>query len=435
MDSRLDMFLKGEVMKRDISDYSLRYTGLGYVWMQNDSLLGKMFTKDKFDSKISTILRNPASSEFLIKGLKSWYLPTSSVKVNCIQGQPFDTYAMLSPQKNTLIWCEIHVNSLPSPKVLIKERVGNTESCPANYYLIELLPGLKLHAISPPQCEPFTVNRNDYGAAIIATRFETHKYSDHSHKSGEKESGMLISAASEGEGKYLDDVLFHGEIVDLKGFDFYGSPIWEVECKLDFGNKGELTLPIFISTQQDPEDPLKKGVYIIGQGSLQLFQILETGPEKINQDNFSAKIANKSDSTLCNRKPWWRFWKNEKPPFPQREKETQEDSTGLKVGGIYSVIQGNRKFRIAKLLVLEEGIVHIRIYKNKFNKRPDEIDLNSLTLGTIHDPDGFGMGHIPIPEHDFLSWQPKLLVQTEVKEDELEGYKIYKENNGIPFYF
>lgn len=108
---------------------------------------------------------------------------------------------------------------------------------------------------------------------------------------------------------------------------------------------------------------------------------------------------------------------------------SQKTPVELKVGGVYSVVSGNGDFGIVKLLVLKEGIAHIRLYKNKFNTRPNEIDLNSLTLGTIRDPDGFGIGHLPIPEREFLSWQPELLAQAEVKEDELDGYKMWKEGN------
>jgi len=105
----------------------------------------------------------------------------------------------------------------------------------------------------------------------------------------------------------------------------------------------------------------------------------------------------------------------------------------LTPGGIYSIDRGDGTFGIVKLLVLEDGVAHVRIYKNWFEQRPQTIELDDLSLGGIDDPDGFGIGHIPIPEKDFSSWQPELLTITMVEEEELEGYDIWKESGGGVF--
>jgi hypothetical protein len=95
-------------------------------------------------------------------------------------------------------------------------------------------------------------------------------------------------------------------------------------------------------------------------------------------------------------------------------------------GAYYSIIDGD-VFRIAKVLKLEPEIVHVRIYKQHFPQRPRSIDPAALTLGTIHDKDGFGMGHLPLRLATFLNSEPIFLTHAEVTPDELEGYNHWKE--------
>jgi hypothetical protein len=102
-------------------------------------------------------------------------------------------------------------------------------------------------------------------------------------------------------------------------------------------------------------------------------------------------------------------------------------------GGVYSIDNGDGKFGVVKILKLEPGIVHVRVYKNKFAARPSAITLDELSMGSIKDKDGFAMGHLPISEKDFAGWKAVLLTKTEVKADELEGYKLWKEAGGGVF--
>jgi hypothetical protein len=101
-----------------------------------------------------------------------------------------------------------------------------------------------------------------------------------------------------------------------------------------------------------------------------------------------------------------------------------------KIAGLYSVISGDGRYSVAKILALDEDAVHIRLYKNKFPSRPRTIDPSVLSLGSIYDEDGFGMGHLPLSQEGFGNWQPVFLVQTSVSDEELEGYEIWKEDGG-----
>lgn len=74
-------------------------------------------------------------------------------------------------------------------------------------------------------------------------------------------------------------------------------------------------------------------------------------------------------------------------------------------GELYSV--GYEKgFRVVKVLAADDQLVHVRLYKNLFPSRPSAIDESKLTLGKIDDPDGFGMGHLPLSRDGFRAWQP-----------------------------
>jgi len=86
-----------------------------------------------------------------------------------------------------------------------------------------------------------------------------------------------------------------------------------------------------------------------------------------------------------------------------------------------------------KLLARDEGICHVRVYKQKFGSRPERVDPSKLSLGTIHDKDGFGMGHLPLSDEAFRAWQPVLISKTLVTSEELEGYRMWKEASGGVF--
>ena len=108
--------------------------------------------------------------------------------------------------------------------------------------------------------------------------------------------------------------------------------------------------------------------------------------------------------------------------------KSQKTLHEFSVGDLCSVRSGKGGFRIIKVLVREPGILHIRIYKETFATRPKHIGSKPLSLGTIHDKDGFGIGHIPISEVEFNTWLPILILSESVSEEELEGYRYWKES-------
>jgi hypothetical protein len=102
-------------------------------------------------------------------------------------------------------------------------------------------------------------------------------------------------------------------------------------------------------------------------------------------------------------------------------------------GSLYSVLGDESSFSVVKVLVVDDKGIHIRLYKQKFPRRPESVEEGNLTLGGIHDPDGFGMGHLPLSRKAFWRMEPQLIQMSEVKEDELDGYKEWKKAGGGVF--
>lgn len=104
------------------------------------------------------------------------------------------------------------------------------------------------------------------------------------------------------------------------------------------------------------------------------------------------------------------------------------------LGAYYSILYDENDYRIAKLLVHERGICHLRVYKQTFASRPAQIDVAQLTLGSMNDADGFGIGHVPLRESSFLAWKPVFVARGRVLPDEREGYDVWKaQANGSAF--
>jgi hypothetical protein len=129
----------------------------------------------------------------------------------------------------------------------------------------------------------------------------------------------------------------------------------------------------------------------------------------------------------------------------RKQPATAPSMETLKIGGLYSVYDGDerRTFGVVKILVLESDAVHLRVYHNTFAMRPQSIDPATLTLGSLDlnalddvdlDNYKFGIGHMPLALKDFLyGWQPLLLMTLAVTDEELEGYRYWKEAGGGVF--
>ena len=66
------------------------------------------------------------------------------------------------------------------------------------------------------------------------------------------------------------------------------------------------------------------------------------------------------------------------------------------VAGELCSIKSGDHFPVAKILATGPGIVHVRLYREKFRERPRSVTTDALSLGAIDDPDGFGVRHVSL---------------------------------------
>ncbi len=120
--------------------------------------------------------------------------------------------------------------------------------------------------------------------------------------------------------------------------------------------------------------------------------------------------------------------------FGASHQQNEAIAQSLKTGGLYSFTQRGKRgpFGIVKILVLEPKIVHVRVYNPCFSVRPTVVeDLDQGVESLLSD---WTIGHLPLALNEFVkAWQPVLLVETRVEEEELEGYNIWKEDQGGVF--
>lgn len=95
---------------------------------------------------------------------------------------------------------------------------------------------------------------------------------------------------------------------------------------------------------------------------------------------------------------------------------------------LVTVKDGDR-YGYAKLLQVERGGVHMRLYADRFDIPPDTINPWALRLDR-HDAPTMSFGHLPMSRATFSGWEPSYdrLVMRSV--DELEGYQVWKDAEG-----
>jgi hypothetical protein len=88
-------------------------------------------------------------------------------------------------------------------------------------------------------------------------------------------------------------------------------------------------------------------------------------------------------------------------------------------GGVYAQRTGVLRWSAFKILKLDRDVAHIRIYGNKFWRRPNDTVLSVLD---------WSVGHMPISRASVATWSLHLIAVQPVHDDELEGYNIWKDD-------
>lgn len=101
-----------------------------------------------------------------------------------------------------------------------------------------------------------------------------------------------------------------------------------------------------------------------------------------------------------------------------------------KVGGLYSITAEDTDFNVVKIIALTKGMVHVRRYGNRFPARPASVDPATLFLEDPNDPAEFGLKFWPVDSETFAKLQPVFIKQESVTDEELEGFKAWKDAVG-----
>lgn len=95
---------------------------------------------------------------------------------------------------------------------------------------------------------------------------------------------------------------------------------------------------------------------------------------------------------------------------------SNKENNGLVTGGLYISQNKDKTFRVSKILALDDFAVHVRMYSNKFEIKPNTLNSSDLN---------FFIGHAPMAKEGFMLDKPELLKVEKVTEEELEGYHFY----------
>lgn len=110
----------------------------------------------------------------------------------------------------------------------------------------------------------------------------------------------------------------------------------------------------------------------------------------------------------------------------------ERTSPALTEGGIYSHLDEDGRYGVLKILKIDDGGVHLRLYSNRFAERPSGVDESKLFMAGINRQphEALGMGHIPVSHRSFSTWQYRLIQMSSVTDDELDGYRVWEEASG-----
>ena len=98
-------------------------------------------------------------------------------------------------------------------------------------------------------------------------------------------------------------------------------------------------------------------------------------------------------------------------------------------GDLWSVATGNGEYGVMKLLAVDAGGVHARLYVQRFRGRPTTVDPASLFTASFEpgSQNPFSIGHVPLSYESYHGWQPEFIGRGTVAEEELEGYRMWQD--------
>ena len=102
-----------------------------------------------------------------------------------------------------------------------------------------------------------------------------------------------------------------------------------------------------------------------------------------------------------------------------------------KEGALYSLLTENG-YTIFKTLKIDENGVHIKLYSNLYSEDLITINESDLFIAEFDSSEKIPMGieHMPFSFSSINTWGSKYIQDSEVSNDELKGYEIWKKDGG-----
>jgi hypothetical protein len=91
----------------------------------------------------------------------------------------------------------------------------------------------------------------------------------------------------------------------------------------------------------------------------------------------------------------------------------------LQEGGIYTTRVSWGRWTFVRVLKLTEGVAHLRLYNRKSWRKPSFARF---------DRDDWLLGHLPISLESVARWEMTYIGSLKVDEGELEGYRIWDDD-------
>ena len=85
-------------------------------------------------------------------------------------------------------------------------------------------------------------------------------------------------------------------------------------------------------------------------------------------------------------------------------------------GDLCSVEFDEGEYRVVKVLAIGDGMVHVRLYVDRFGERPFQVDPARLDQGATDKY--FGIPHLPVSVENFATWRPGAIGHEDVREHE-----------------
>ncbi len=90
-------------------------------------------------------------------------------------------------------------------------------------------------------------------------------------------------------------------------------------------------------------------------------------------------------------------------------------------GDLCSVEFDEGEYRVVKILAMGDGMVHVRLYADRFGERPFQVDPARLDQGATDKY--FGIPHLPVSVENFATWRPGAIGHEDVRERRARGLR------------